>query len=62
MKKDQTPDNYLNVSTDTQKENPFRFPSDYSLIEIFKDLKFGRPLESQKYLDKCITELEQGQY
>lgn len=33
-------------------------PVKYTLIEIFKELKFGRPVASQKYLDKCIKELE----
>mgnify|MGYP006330081153 FL=1 len=33
-------------------------PVKHSLIDIFKELKFGRPAESQKYLQKCIEELE----
>ena len=56
-----TPNNCVNVSTDTEKENPLKRPSAHSLIDIFKELKFGRPAADQKYLAKCITELEQGQ-
>ena len=61
MKKDQTPNKCVNVSTDTEKENPLKRPSAHSLIDIFKELKFGRPAADQKYLAKCIVELEQGQ-
>lgn len=32
--------------------------SENHLVNIFKELKFGRPVEAQKYLDKCIAELE----
>lgn len=43
---------------DTIKETPLSRPSAYSLIDIFKELKFGRPSASQHYLDKCIKELK----
>ena len=43
----------------TQKENPLKRPSAHSLIDIFTELKFGRPAAEQKYLDKCIDELKQ---
>ena len=29
----------------------------YSLTDIFKELKFGRPADDQKFLDKCIKKL-----
>ena len=43
---------------DNKIERPLDRPVKYSLIDIFKELKFGRPAESQKYLQKCIEELE----
>lgn len=42
---------------DNKKETPLDRPAVYSLIDIFKELKFGRPAASQHYLDKCIKEL-----
>lgn len=42
---------------DNKKETPLDRPAAYSLIDIFKELKFGRPAASQDYLDKCIKEL-----
>lgn len=33
-------------------------PVKHTLIDIFKELKFGRVSASQKYLEKCIKELE----
>lgn len=42
----------------TQSESPLKRPANHNLIEIFKELKFGRPAASQKYLDNCIKELE----
>ena len=42
-----------------KKERALDRPSKYPLIDIFKDLKFGRPAESQKFLDKCISRLEE---
>jgi hypothetical protein len=33
-------------------------PSNWPLSWIFKELKFGRPIANQEYLDKCIAELE----
>jgi len=32
-------------------------PANHTLSEIFEQLKFGRPVEGQEYLDKCIAEL-----
>jgi len=32
-------------------------PVKHSLIDIFKELKFGRVVEDQRYLQKCIEEL-----
>ena len=55
---DSTPNKYVGEST-TEKENPLKRPSAHSLIDIFKELKFGRPAADQKYLAKCIVELEQ---
>jgi hypothetical protein len=40
------------------EENPLHRSAAHSLIDIFKELKFGRPAADQKYLDKCIAELE----
>lgn len=42
---------------DSKKETPLSRPVAYSLVDIFKELKFGRPATSQHYLDKCIKEL-----
>lgn len=39
-------------------ETPLNRPVKYSLTEIFKELKFGRPAESQRRLDEFIKELE----
>jgi hypothetical protein len=39
-------------------ERPLNRPVKFSLEEIFKELKFGRMSEDQRYLDKCIYELE----
>lgn len=47
----------VNREQNNKKENPLDRPSAYSLIDLFKELKFGRPVTSQKYLDKCIEEL-----
>ena len=35
-------------------------PANHSLSEIFKELKFGRPAENQKFLDSCIHMLEES--
>lgn len=43
---------------DNRKERPLDRPVNYSLVEIFKELKFGRTVDSQKFLTKCIKELE----
>ena len=43
---------------DSKKESPLDRPSAYHLIDIFKELKFGRTQKIQKYLQKCIEELE----
>src|SRR3990167_6359422 len=32
-------------------------PANHHLIDIFKELKFGRPAASQQYLEECIKEL-----
>ena len=42
---------------DNKKETALDRPVAYSLVEIFKELKFGRPSGDQKFLDKCIDEL-----
>lgn len=39
-------------------ESPLNDPANHSLVDIFKELKFGRPAASQLYLQKCIEELE----
>ena len=43
---------------DNQPERPLQRPVNYNLVDIFKELKFGRPAEDQKFLDKCISELD----
>lgn len=42
-----------------KKPTPLSHPVRFHLIDIFKELKFGRPAASQNYLDRCIKELEQ---
>jgi hypothetical protein len=32
-------------------------PQRHNLVEVFKELKFGRPAEDQKFLQKCIEKL-----
>ena len=39
--------------------NPLDAPANYTLQELFAELKRGRPAASQKYLDKCIAELNE---
>lgn len=51
------PKNESNCSDFDKKERPLQRPAAYHLIDIFKELKFGRPAEDQKFLDKCIKEL-----
>lgn len=38
-------------------DNPLSRPANYDLETLFRELKFGRPAASQKYLDKCIEGL-----
>jgi hypothetical protein len=45
---------------DAHADSPLKKPVCYSLIDIFKELKFGRPAESQIYLQKCIDELNEN--
>jgi hypothetical protein len=45
---------------DTHADSPLKKPACYSLVDIFKELKFGRPAESQRYLQKCIDELSEN--
>lgn len=33
-------------------------PSNHSLIEIFNELKYGRPIGNQEFLDMCIEKLK----
>lgn len=40
------------------RENPLHRPSAYTLQEIFKELKFGRPSDGQHTLDRFIRELD----
>lgn len=42
----------------TINRNILHEPVKHSLIDIFKELKFGRTSASQKYLEKCIKELD----
>lgn len=56
-----------NLKNESESELPtpnrdvLREPIKHSLIDIFKELKFGRTSASQKYLQKCIEELEECQ-
>lgn len=43
---------------DNLKERPHHAPVKYSLIEIFQDLKFGRPADSQIALNGFIEQLK----
>ena len=43
---------------DSQVELPRQRPSAYTLVELFKDLKYGRDCEDQIFLQKCIDVLE----
>lgn len=45
------------MKTEMEHKNPLTNPSEHTLQELFAELKFGRPSASQKYLDKCIAEL-----
>jgi len=50
----------VNRTNDEITNKPIRkldCPSAYSLAELFAELKFGRPVEGQKFLDSCITRL-----
>lgn len=38
-------------------ETPLNRPVKFSLIEVFKELKFGRIIKDQEFLNKCITEI-----
>ena len=37
---------------------PLKLPTRYNLIDVFKELKFGRPCEDQEVLDSFIAYLE----
>lgn len=38
---------------------PLQMPVRYHLIDCLKELKFGRPAESQRQIDKWIAELNE---
>ena len=42
---------------DAQPERALQRPVEYNLVEIFNELKFGRKAADQKFLQKCIEEL-----
>lgn len=44
---------------ESKRVNPLLNPSNFSLQEIFAELKFGRPAASQKYLQELIDELNE---
>ena len=46
---------------DKQGDTPRNRPVKFTLIEIFKDLKFGRPGESQKLLNGFIDQLKENE-
>ena len=51
----------LNTSAESLKtERPLSCPITHDLIDIFYELKFGRPSEDQKFLQKCINELTES--
>jgi len=45
-------------STDSANQNVLSEPVKHTLIEIFKELQYGRPKASQDYLKRKIEELE----
>ena len=48
----------LSIAIEAQPESPLQRPAKYGLKNIFKELKFGRPSEDQKFLQKCIDKLD----
>ena len=42
---------------DAQSERALQRPSANTLTDLFRELKFGRTGEDQKFLDKCIDEI-----
>ena len=38
---------------------PLRMPTRFHLVDCLKDLKFGRPAENQKQIQKWIDELNE---
>jgi len=43
---------------DSQPERPLQKPVAYSLVDIFKELKYGRPARDQIFLQECIDNFE----
>jgi len=46
------------MTEEEKKENigkPLKMPVRYCLVDCLKDLKFGRPVEDQKQIDKWIA-------
>lgn len=39
---------------------PLKMPIRYHLIDCLKDLKFGRPIDNQKQIQKWIDELNEN--
>lgn len=48
----------VHPAIEDERENPLSAPANYDLSTIFKELKFGRPAASQKFLDDCISRLD----
>lgn len=49
------------VSEPPHPERILDAPAKHNLNVIFQELKFGRPTESQQFLDDCIKVLESGE-
>jgi len=51
------------MTEEQRKKNiglPLKMPVRYHLVDCLKDLKFGRPAENQKQIDKWIAELNEN--
>lgn len=49
---------YLKQNGEEKVKSVLQRPVNHDLVDIFKELKFGRPEENQKYLQKCIDGLD----
>ena len=54
-------DENLEEVGEPKQERILDAPAKHNLSVIFAELKFGRPAESQEFLDRCIAVLESGE-